>query len=175
MVDVLAILQEALQIEKQGEEFYEQAAVCAGNVLAEKTFRGLAEQERQHLAYFRAYYDRMSETNEWPPMDTVVMAAMPIPQVARSIFDEAIAEVSAGCQVNEDLKGLYDQAMGFERKSIALYQEQAESATDPERKKFFAFLVDQERGHLRILDRTQEFLTDPASWYTEDEQWFATG
>ena len=175
MTSLLEILQQALQLESDTEVFYEEAAECAGNVLAEKTFRALAEQERQHATYFKTYYERMSETSQWPPMDSVVMSGMSTSETARDIHQRVTAELGASCDVNEDLEQLYDRAMELERRSIELYQKQAKEAEDADRRKFFAWLTDQERGHLQILARTHEFLHDPASWYTEDEQWFVTG
>ena len=175
MADVLEILQEALQIEKDGEEFYEEAAQCADNVLAEKTFRGLANAERKHARLFQAYYDKMTQAQDWPPVKEMVKQSTSAPQLAREIFGQVQEDTEGNCQVTEDVDELYDRAMEIERRSIDFYQQQHDDAQDDAQRDFFEYLIDQERGHLRILSRTQEFLADPASWYTEDEQWFATG
>ena len=40
---------------------------------------------------------------------------------------------------------------------------------------FLEFLVDQERHHLELLSRTQDFISDPATWFFDEEKWTVEG
>ena len=50
-----------------------------------------------------------------------------------------------------------------------------EAAEVDEHEEFLRYLVDQEKGHLRLLSEGQQYLADPESWYFEEEQWGVTG
>jgi rubrerythrin len=73
------------------------------------------------------------------------------------------------------IQSLYDTAMEKERMSIALYEAQAQAATNDDEKSFFEFLVEQEKGHLTLLFNTQKYLDDPAHFFFDEEQWIVEG
>jgi rubrerythrin len=176
MRDVPGILEEALTIEESGEDFYRRAAETCNNPVAHETFLALAEVESQHAAYFRAYYDAMSETHQWPAASPVALAHREVPEMARAIFDQARCDAQDCDMVMcAELHQLYETAMEKERESIALYQAQAAEAESPDEKMFFEFLVGQEKGHLEILVNTQKYLDDSAHWFFDEEQWIVEG
>lgn len=176
MRDVLAVLQEALTIEQTGEDFYRRGAETCSNPVARETFLALADVEKQHAAYFRAYYDAMSKTGNWPAASPVELAHHEVPAMAKAIFDQARCDAEE-CDVVmcAELHQLYGAAMDKERQSIALYQGQAGESDSPEQKTFFEFLVAQEKGHLELLANTQKYLDDPIHWFFDQEQWIVEG
>ena len=175
MSDTLQILQQGLQLERDGERYYEAAAEKANHPIAKRTFASLAEEERMHAQHLQTYYDHMVKEQAWPPPGTADLAPSTASGLARGIFKEAQEKMDAGMPVSDDLHELYVGAMELERKSIALYRGQLEQTEDPGEKEFFGALVALERGHLELLANTQHFLDDPASWNFDEEQWTVEG
>ena len=175
MSEVLAVLQEALTIEQEGEAFYREAAVTCGSPLAKHTFLYLAEQEAKHAEYFRLVYDALAQQQAWPARDAVDLSLLPVPEAAQGIFARAQTEVETGGPLCVELHEMYEVALEKERHSLALYQQQAAETERADQREFFEFLVAQERGHLELLANTQKFLDDPAHWYFDQEQWIVEG
>lgn len=176
MRDVLGVLQEALTIEHDGEAFYRRAAETCNNPVAHETFLALAEVEKQHAAYFQAYYDSMTASGQWPAASPAELAHHEVPAMAKAIFDQARCDAQE-CDVVmcAELAQLYETAMDKERQSIALYEAQAAEADSDDQQTFFAFLVEQEKGHLEILANTQKYLDEPSQWFFDQEQWIVEG
>ena len=61
-------------------------------------------------------------------------------------------------------------AIDFEARGVALYTKLEKESTDPREKDFFNLIASVERDHLLSLRDTEEFLTDPASWYQNMER-----
>jgi rubrerythrin len=61
-------------------------------------------------------------------------------------------------------------AIDFEARGVALYTKLEKESTDPKEKAFFNLIASVERDHLLSLRDTEEFLTDPASWYQNVEK-----
>ncbi len=175
MAELSEILQDAIKLEQDGEQYYQMAAEKALNPLAKNTFKALAEQEQEHARLVEAYYDAVREGANRPSAETIGDQDYSLATTAREIFQKARAELAGGTPAAEDLHQLYEEAMAMERKSIALYQAGAEQAADEEQRQFFNYLVEQERGHLKLLADGQQYLEDPESWYFEQEQWSVEG
>ena len=175
MNEVLSVINQAMELEDDGRQYYLQAVDRAQNPLAKSTFQWLAEQEQQHKQYFLAYYQVMEEQHDWPSMSQIEVSAHDARQEAASIFQQALAQIEEGVPEDVELSGLYSGAMQLERKSIDLYRTHAEQATDHNAREFYAFLTEEERGHLNLLATTLEYLDHPESWYMAQEQWIVEG
>jgi len=176
MAELSEIVQDAIKLEQDGEQYYEMAAKRVGNPLARNTFSALAKEERAHAALVQAYWDAVSEGGLPPKPQSTDERGHSLSATAKGIFKKAKQELAEGVSlVPEDLSELYDHAMEMERKSIALYQQGAEQADGSEARELFDYLADQERGHLKLLANGQQYLDDPASWYLQEEQWSLEG
>lgn len=175
MAELSTILRDAIKLEQDGERYYEMAAANTLNPLARNTFRSLAEREREHSALLRAYCDAVSEGGQCPTPEQIDAGGYSLEDTAKEIFAKAREELADGAVLPEDLDELYEDAMEMERKSIALYQQQAEAAEIDEHAEFFHYLVRQEKDHLQLLAQGRQYLSDPTSWYFEQEQWGVTG
>jgi rubrerythrin len=60
-------------------------------------------------------------------------------------------------------------AIDFEAKGAKFYAELRDGVADPNEKGFFDLLARIENEHYLSLKDTEEFLTDPASWYRKVE------
>lgn len=176
MPEMSEILEDAVKLEEDGIDYYESAAEKAENPLAKHTFTHLAEQEREHQKLLRAYCDVVEETGTCPTPDEMAARKYNLLQEAQEIFQKAREEMEESTWVEENLPELYEGAMEFERKSIQMYQKQAEAAEIEEQRELFEYLVMQERKHLKLLENGQRFIENPeAEWWVEQEQWIVTG
>ncbi|HEY3396691.1 MAG TPA: ferritin family protein [Armatimonadota bacterium] len=173
MAQLIEILQEALQLEHDGEAFYRQAAASCASPLSRRTFETLADWEKTHAGYVQAHYDALSAggslgAGEWHTTD--------LADLAKGIFAQAKPELEAqATQACTTDHGLYETAMEKERMSIHLYRTQSESATDSAAQAFFTYLLGQERDHLELLSNTQKYLDNPADFFFDQEQWIVEG
>jgi len=71
---------------------------------------------------------------------------------------------------NEDDLKAVRTAIDFEARGMALYTKLEEGSTDPKEKDFFKLLASIERQHFMSLRETEEFLSDPVSWYQNAEK-----
>jgi rubrerythrin len=77
---------------------------------------------------------------------------------------------SARIKGNEnDLKAVRT-AIDFEARGVDLYTKLEKASTDPREKVFFNLIAGIERTHFLSLRDTEEFLTDPVSWYQNTEK-----
>ncbi len=175
MPDLADILQEAIKLEQDGERYYESAANQTLNPLARSTFTSLAEREREHAELLRSYCDAVSAGGQCPTREEIDARGYSLMATAEEIFARAKEELGETSVLPEELRDVYEEAMEMERRSIRLYEEQAEAAEIEEHAEFFRYLVAQEKGHLLLLSKGQEYLSDPESWYFDQEQWGVTG
>ena len=69
---------------------------------------------------------------------------------------------------DDDLKAIRT-AIDFEEKGALHYAKLRDEVSDPKEKGFFDLLATIEREHFLSLKDTEEYLIDPASWYTKVE------
>jgi rubrerythrin len=155
----LEILDQAIDREKGGHEFYLKAAQKTEDAKGRHLFQWLAQEEMRHFNQFSHQRQSLVEENKWQE------APPPVPPLDRSSFppiSEAAGEVQAATGEMEVL----NMAIQAERDSIALYTHGAQEASDPEAKKLFSSLAAEEQGHLDLLEAEQEFLRRARTYFT---------
>ena len=69
---------------------------------------------------------------------------------------------------DDDLKAIRT-AIDFESKGMAYYAKIRDEVIDPKEKEFFDLLSKIEHEHYLSLKDTEEYLTNPDSWYVKTE------
>ncbi|MGZ6250355.1 MAG: hypothetical protein ACXWMC_12125, partial [Syntrophales bacterium] len=69
----------------------------------------------------------------------------------------------------DDLKAIR-VAIEFEGKGTEYYANLRDQVSDPKEKAFFNLLANIEHEHYASLKETEEFLTDPVSWFRKKER-----
>ena len=174
MPDLTEIIQKAIQIETDGEEYYRQVALSTKNPLAKHTFETLADQEVEHREIFEAHYRAMEQEKAWPSLSELGAERRQAIADAEGIFTAALADLQGELLEEAGLDEAYATAMQMERDTINFYREQLEAADDDQRE-LYEFLIEQERGHLNILATTEEYLNHTEYWHFKEEQWIVTG
>ena len=156
------VVQAAIQLEKDGKDFYLAAAGKTGSNLAKKMFEGLAADEERHMAWI----ENLSSDGA-----TAGSANRATYDALRPIFADAPAETRMAAEMSEDDLSAIDVAIGMEEKSIAAYQEWAAEDSDENVQKLCAALVGQEQFHKQMLENTKTYLDKTADWFMQEEQW----
>ncbi len=172
---LLEVLQEAIKLEDDGHSYYLDVAQRTRNALARRTFEVLASEEAKHRSYVESYYRVQQERSAWPSMEEVGVEVVRPADRARNVFEEAALHAHEAVTEETHLVEAYSHAAELERKSIEFYQATLERANEPALRQFLDFLIGQERQHLELINRTQDYISDPGTWFFDEEKWVVEG
>ncbi|MCP4542240.1 MAG: ferritin family protein [Chloroflexi bacterium] len=164
--EVLSALETAIQIEKDGLVFYTEAAKQVDDPKGKKMFQTLARDEQLHLQLFENAREALLNKKNWPSLEKVKEIS-PEKSIRQPVFptgdeiklvkipDRQLAALRQGLQSEED--------------SILFYSKQKEQIDDPDAKKMYAYLIEQEEGHRTILQGELDYLTGTGFWFDVQE------
>jgi len=148
----------AIQLEKDGRAFFEEAAQKTSSKLGKKMFETLAKDEIDHLHTFQKMFDAITGTCDWQEM-----AQQYSPKIGKvPVFEEAI-EKKAG--VNPSELDALRTAMDNERKAIDFFSKVAEETEDPLAKKIFTKIREEEEYHYDLLQAQHDYLAKSGFWF----------
>lgn len=157
----------AMQMEKDGEEYYRQLEQKCNNQGLKKIFAMLADEEVKHFQVIKQLQDKTS-------LPKVVSSD--VLKNTRNIFEEMRAGkliFTQGHYVDTtEETNAYRKARDIEEQSRTFYLEKAEAATDNESKLLLKMLAAEEDKHCRILDNIVDFVSrpEPGNWL-ENAEW----
>ncbi len=146
-------LLKAAMAEREGHSFYMMAANTTQDPKGKAAFEQLAHEELEHLGFLKSHYDSLLQTGKLNPTarlgHSVAFAG-----------DSPIFTASIKQRIRDAHFEMSALAIGIqlERDAIKFYQEQAQTAIEPEARKFFGELAEWEAGHYNALLRQQEEL-----------------
>ncbi len=156
----------ALENELQEQEFYLAHSRKTRNMAGKNMFKQIADEEKEHYEMLKKLHDKWTEQKKWP-------ATVPLKvkkSLAGTILKSMAGKKSARINGTEDELKAVRTAIDFEARGVALYSKLEKQCMDPKEKAFFNMLAGVEREHLLSLKETEEFLSDPASWYQHMER-----
>ena len=150
---MIDILDQALDIEKEGESLYRQFSLEAPDEGMKTVFTWLADQERKHCEIFM----------EMKAGKSVASAESTVLLDIKNIFDnwKEIAS-SIGAKVSQ--ADLYRRALDSENRSVLVYEHYANACAASQQKDTFLAIVKEEKRHRWILENIIEFVTKPEIW-----------
>lgn len=161
----LKALQIAIQMEKDGQEFYHTMSQQSGNRLGKKLLEALAAEEEHHLQRFEEIYNSLRNRKAWPVTQFQPNAG----QMLRSIFARASEEMIAGEKAANTEVDAVKTALDMENRSYDFYKQQETSAGYQAEREYYRSLAAEEwEHHLALLDY-YEYLEDPAAWFVSKE------
>jgi len=156
----LEAVETAIQMEKDGKQFYLEAADVCSNEVGKSLFNKLAAEEDIHLDRFTRIFESVRSEKGWPAVE------INTPDMDNeTIFSAAVNNIIA-------TKGELDaiqEAMDMENKTVDYYTRQASVNPYESAKKFYSKLAGEERKHHQILLDYYEYVKDPAEWFTMKE------
>ncbi|UCF30558.1 MAG: ferritin family protein [bacterium] len=157
-------LQMAMDTEKKGYRFYRIAAESSRDPKGKKVFEHLAKDEIEHMGVFATLYESLTNDEPWMTYEEAVAKFGQTDQ-DKLIFPDEPVEAEENF---DDLKAL-EEALGFEKKAVAFYQNQAEKAEDDTARAFYQSLVVIEEGHVKIIQAEIDSLTGTGFWLDYQE------
>jgi rubrerythrin len=158
-------LKQALQMEKDGKAYYEQARNKTDNQMGKKIFDYLMKAEESHIKKIKQLYESLEQTGTWPGM----ILRQDSEERVGNIFAEALGALEKQVRgTTDDIEAL-KLAADLETKGKKFYESRADATDDPFEKKFYLLLAYEESEHyISILD-TIQFLEDPQAYYHQME------
>ena len=151
------IFEYALQMEKDGEDYYRQLAQQTANKGLKSILAMLADEEVKHYNVI----ERM-RSEDAHMADTTILTD------AKNIFVQ-IKDTGASFDFDIKQTGLYRKAQDIEERSRDFYLEKANEVAEEYQKEIFLRLADEEKKHYFLLENIIEFISRPETWLENAE------
>jgi hypothetical protein len=152
----------AIAFEKKGREFYLHKANEASDLLGQKLFATLAEDEILHAQRIEQLKRHLLGEGAMPQAPHAVQA---LQEMLQTFFNQHRAQLS---KKSTNLE-IYEFAMGMESQGIAMYTELAAASQHEAEKKFFLALIEEEKSHLEAIQNVHFLLSDTGNWNENEE------
>jgi rubrerythrin len=152
------ILGFAMQMEKDGQAFYEKHAAATNEPELREIFRTLAQEEARHFAIFRGMKEgRIEQTAKAVRERSNTLATV------RNIFVQ-LSESGTQKAFGADVTSVWTEARGIEEKSEKFYRESASAEPDRQKKEWLNVVADEEKSHIYMIDGVLTFLKQPEAF-----------
>lgn len=165
--DLMDIYSFALQMEKDGEEYYRELATKSGSEGLKKIFTMLADEEVKHFRLI----EKMRKKSPLPEaVDSKVLTT------AKNVFlqmRDGKLDFSQGHFVDTtEETNAYRKALDIEEQSKQFYLEKAAESTDQQTRVILEKIAAEEQKHYHIMENIVEFVSrpEPGNWL-EDAEW----
>ncbi|HZE21640.1 MAG TPA: ferritin family protein [Desulfobaccales bacterium] len=157
---MLKALEDAIQMEVEGRQFYLEAAKKVKSPGVREIMEYLAESEKYHIEKFKEIYQNLSKDPSW----TETMAAFTPPKHEPYVCVMAMTKDKQGTGGKDDLEAL-KTGIKMEECSIDKYTKLARETNNPLARRFFMSVAHEERGHYLTLMDMHNYLTLPEDWF----------
>jgi rubrerythrin len=151
------IIEYAMQMEKDGEDYYRQLAKQTANNGMKTILTMLADEEVKHYNILNKIKTEKTQIAESAILSDV-----------KNIFVQ-IKESGESFDFDVNQEELYKKARDIEKKSQDFYTEKANEVTEKFQKELFLKLAVEEKKHYVLLDNIIEFISRPEQWLENAE------
>lgn len=149
----------AMQMEKDGEQYFRELAESCGDRGLANILTMLADTEITHYNILKEMKEKVS-----PDLPETQLLAD-----AKNIFVQ-MKEENQKFNFSSSQADLYTKAKEIEKKAEAFYLEKAEEMEDPAQKELFKRLAAEERQHYLLFENIADFVSAPDQWL-ENSEW----
>ncbi len=156
METALKLFDKAMETEREGIKFYEEAAAKAQHINAREIFQMLAEAERKHLSDIENAKEAVGHalsSYDWKG-DFGSQVGKEIEAIGRQYLPKLTDEIATAGALDAINMGIK-----LEQDSIAFYTDAKTKVTDLAVANLFGSLLWSERGHLFILELGKDKIT----------------
>ena len=140
----------AIQMERDGYEWYSRSAQSVQDVAARKMLESLADDEKRHEQIVTQLKANRTEPLPGQPLAGVRNVFQGLVDVGRGFFNE-----------NDELAAVLKKGIEIENKSVLLYRDLAGQAPDPNHQRVCQSLMAEEKRHEKILSLALEYIDKP--------------
>ncbi len=159
--EILEPLRIALKLEKEGKQFFLDAAGSTRSKIARQTFEFLAKEEDKHIDHIQ----KMCESVEGSQGKDLLDAGVSDADRKLAEFNARLAKLRDEFRGSSDDSTAYNMALKFENGAEEFYDRMMKESSDPRVKKFYKWLIEEESMHSRLLKSCLKFVEDPAVWF----------
>lgn len=141
-------LQVAIEIEKRGHEFYQQAYDQAQKDEHKELFLLLRDEETHHLEKFQKVFNKVQTTKTECEIPFEAETAAYLSTLAADPVFPKVEDASNEISKLKTIDAILAVAMQAEKDSILLYDELADKSKSDEARKVFAALKAEEQQHV---------------------------
>ena len=153
----MGIFEYAMQMEKDGENFYRGLAEKVSNKGVKTILTMLADEEVKHYEILSKAQSEEEKLPETTILDDAKNVFMQMKEGAGE-FDVGVGQVE-----------LYREAREIEERSRGFYLEKSEQVEQGRHKELFLKVADEEKKHCFLLDNIIEFVSRPEHWLEDAE------
>lgn len=155
---VVQAIKMAIELEKDGRKFFQDAADRTENALGKKMFQSLARDEMKHLETFQQMLETLTGTETWSNIADSIVTVGKVP-----VFEEASKKSPAKGTASE-IEAL-QLALDIEREAIDFFNKAAQDADDPLARQIFERIRDQEEYHYGLIQAQYDHVTNSGFWF----------
>ena len=159
--DLLEPLKIARRLEQEGRQFFLESARNAKSKLVKQTFEFLAHEEDKHLDKITEVYNMLE-----------ISGGVDVPDIEDSeadkrlvSFNDNLAKLKESISPEASDIEAYEIALKFENGAEDLYDKMYLESENPKIKRFYKWLIDEEKMHARLLKSCLVFAQDPTAWF----------
>jgi rubrerythrin len=160
-IDPIAL---AIKTEKDGIEFYKQAAQKTTHPFGKEMFLSFIEDEKRHLEILEQISKEMDV-----PFDTTYSPRNRLKTIFENVADQVIDHITPTTDEIEAIK----LALEIENEGYEFYEDQAQN--NPQHSTLFERLAREESEHISVLQNLRNYLTDTGHWFMYEEHQMVDG
>ena len=153
----------AIQIEKNGEQYYRDAIKKISNPSLSSMFEWLADQEEKHQSWFSERKEKLETKG-----DDLELAEMSGSILQSILGDQSFSLKEADLSKIDGVEALIQLAIEFEKDSILFYEMIGSFIEDSETSEKLNEIIAEENRHIELLEDFQE--TDGNSLEKREEE-----
>lgn len=153
------VIQTAIDLEKEGFQFYKRAEENTNDPMGKKMFDFLAREEVNHIKVFSEIFDEITGSTEWRGLYN---------ESKRKVIESPLIKKLEENYNNNREKGETEAiriAMDLERQAIDFFTDAQKNAQDTNAKEAFRKIVDEEEGHFDLLQAQLDSLNNTGMWF----------
>jgi rubrerythrin len=148
----------ALQMELDGEKYYRDLAEKVNHDDLKKVLEGLAEDEQRHYKIIQ-----LAQSQTFNHIADSSLSS--IPNVFSRNKDKTfVPEDDLIAKLKDEQSDVYRAALLKEEESVALYKKLQEDSRQPEAKRIFEKLMQEEEKHVEVIENIIEMLNHVNDW-----------
>jgi rubrerythrin len=165
----------ALTNEMREREFYLKQAGRTKNMLGKAMFQQIGDDELDHYERLQELHQKWEKEGRWPASLPLEVRGTKVKEVLVEFINRVENPEAGSAQADADDLRAVQIALEFEAKGTKFYAELRDSVSDPKERQFFDLLSRMENEHYLSLRDTEEYFTDPKSWYRKTEHYTLDG
>lgn len=152
----------AIQMEKDGYDFYQKAAAQTSSDMGKTIFKSLAADELLHLEVFKKLFEEQVGNDEWNDLVNASAKYADVP-----IFPKDLKKIEGANPETNEIDALRI-AMDSEQRAIEWYSEIKGKISDQKVNEILNEIIKQETNHYNILEGEFHHINSTGYWFELD-------